>query len=60
MPTRVYRGERDDKALTRLAFSWKASDLPPAGWVWDVSQEIVQTVYERFEPRAELYTTKSG
>jgi hypothetical protein len=28
--------------------------------VWDVPQDIVRTVYERFEPTEELYTNKPG
>jgi len=38
----------------------KKDAIGPANWVWDVPQEIVRTVYERFEPTEALYTNKPG
>jgi hypothetical protein len=38
----------------------KQDAIGPVNWVWDVPQDIVRTVYERFEPTEELYTNKPG
>jgi len=38
----------------------KQDAIGSVNWVWDVPQDIVRTVYERFEPAEELYTNKPG
>jgi hypothetical protein len=38
----------------------KEDAIGPMGWVWDVPQRIVQTVYERFEPSESSYTAEPG